>query len=224
MNKKEFISHPIQRHIIEVLTHQRLVRFSDLRLKGIDTNLMTYHLKLLMKEHIVVKLDKEYTLDYKAFKYIPERNESSRDIATSIMFLIQNPDGCILLERRSAQPFIDSWSLPVGSVCSEDISLLAAADRGVVERIGTPITNLRHAGDCYVRIFNERQIVTSRFFHIIRCEVEDIPISKPYEWVSPRSLPNYQLAPFVDQIISRSFFGDDYFFAEFEEEWSAIKS
>ena len=49
------INHHIQLHILSMLIHQEFARFRDMRPKNVDTNLYSYHLKLLIKQGLVAK-------------------------------------------------------------------------------------------------------------------------------------------------------------------------
>ena len=47
MTKKYDIKHPIDVHILAILMHKKYVRFTDLKTKLTDTNLLAYHIKKL---------------------------------------------------------------------------------------------------------------------------------------------------------------------------------
>ena len=49
------IEHHIQKHILSVLMHTKFARFRDMRPPKVDTNLYSYHLKLLIKSGFVQK-------------------------------------------------------------------------------------------------------------------------------------------------------------------------
>ena len=55
MFDNEVLSHHIERKIIHVLMFTEYARFTDLRPKGVDSNLFSYHLKLLMQRGYVAK-------------------------------------------------------------------------------------------------------------------------------------------------------------------------
>ena len=51
--------------------------------------------------------------------------------------------------------------------------------------------------------------------HIVRFETDAIAATDELMWVEPLDLPKQTLAPAVEEIVSRSFFGDEFYFEEF---------
>lgn len=58
--------------------------------------------------------------------------------------------------------------------------------------------------------------------HVFRCQSDGIEQNENQILVQPRDLSKYKLAPAVDKIIARTFFGDEYFFEEFIEELGSV--
>lgn len=112
--------HHIQKHIISVLIHQQYARFRDMRPPNVDTNLYSYHLKLLQKRQMVQKTDKGYCLDKAGLLYVDRVSLKSLNIRTQpkiiTMIVLQNADGDVLLQKRAKQPHIDTWTLPYGKL------------------------------------------------------------------------------------------------------------
>lgn len=217
------LSHHIQKHIISVLMFQKVARFRDLRPPKTDTNLFSYHLKLLLNQGLVDKVDGGYTLSQKGIEYVDKLSTEKFTIRTQpkiiTMFVIQNSKGDILLQKRTKQPYIDCWTLPYGKLHIDDTNLTEAAKREVFEKLGLAGQELVHAGDCYIRVTNDNEIVSSTLAHVFRFDRDNIQTSDTIQWARPHKLSQYQLAPAVEAIVARAFFRDMHFFEEFEEDW-----
>lgn len=202
------ISHHIQKHILSVLLHSKVVRFRDLRPPRTDTNLFSYHLKLLQKNKFVEKVESGYTLSPLGLSYVDRVNADKlfvrRQPKIITMLLIQDGYGNVLLQKRTKQPYIDTWTLPYGKVHIDDESVVAGASREAHEKLGLEVTP-RHVGDAYIRVLVDGEILSSTFVHICRFELDSCPETDTIRWCAPLKLRNYELAPAVEQIVSRSF-------------------
>ena len=217
------IIHHIQRHIIGVLIHQKYARFRDLRPPQVDTNLYSYHLKVLQKEGWIEKMTEGYTLSLEGLAYVDRVSLKKLNIRTQpkiiTMLVIQNTDGDVLLLRRNKQPYIDTWTLPYGKTHIDDESIIASAQREWHEKLGQVPPILSHAGDCYIRTHRDGNVLSSTFAHVFYAIYDDIELNDKLQWVRPHKLSHYTLAPAVDKIITRTFFRDPYFFEEYDETW-----
>ena len=135
------------------------------------------------------------------------------------MLVVQNGDGDVLLYRRERQPFTNQWTLPYGKLHLDDETLNAAAHREAREKLRHDNQTIRHSGDCYIRIKDGTETLMSTLVHVFRMEADDLTLDDRQKWVRPHKLSDYELAPAVEKIITRSFFNDPYFFEEFEEAW-----
>ena len=217
--------HDIQKYILSYLTYHKIARFRDLQPPKVKTNLFTYHLKLLIKNDMVEHVDDGYTLTILGLAYIDRLNDDGefayRQPKMVTMFVIQDSDGKILLERRTKQPYIDTWTLPNGKLSIDDESLHNAAGNEIYAKLDIRHSQMRHAGDCYIRVVRDDAPITVTFAHIYAFESDDIIAGEGYLWVHPRKLDAIELAPAVEQIISRTFFRDPLFFEEFVHDISA---
>lgn len=219
------IEHTIQKHIISVLMYQKVARFRDLRPPKTDTNLFSYHLKLLQKNNFVKKLEDGYTLGKAGVLYIDRVTTSTLKVRTQpkiiTMLVVQNSDGKILLYKRAREPFSNQWTLPYGKLHIEDSSLEIAAKREAYEKLGLKDSQVVHAGDCYIRIRDADETVMTTLVHVFRLDSDEITPDDRQLWVKPHKLHEIELAPAVEKIVARTFFRDPYFFEEFEEDWAA---
>lgn len=216
---EQTITHHIQKHILSVLLHHKVVRFRDLRPPRTDTNLFSYHLKLLQKQKFVEKIDGGYTLSPIGLSYVDRVNANKLFVRQQpkmiTMLLVQDGYGNILLQKRTKQPYIDTWTLPYGKVHIDDESIAIGAKREAFEKLGLESVTPRHVGDVYIRVKSENNLVSSTLVHICRFEVDEYEESDEISWCAPLKISRYELAPAVEQIVARSFFGDDFFFDEY---------
>jgi ADP-ribose pyrophosphatase YjhB (NUDIX family) len=213
------VKHDIQKYILSYLTYHRVARFKDLIPPKTTTNLFTYHLKLLQKRDLITWVDDGYTLTTLALAYIDRLNDEGefayQQPKMVTMFVIQNGDGGILLQKRTKQPYIDTWTLPNGKLSIDDESLADAAKREVIEKIGLLNPQLRQAGNCYIRVVENDAPITVTFAHIFTFVSDDIVLKDDMIWIHPRKLDTVPLAPAVEQIVARTFFRDPLYFEEF---------
>lgn len=219
MFEQDTLKHHIQRSIVAYLMTHEYARFRDLRPEGIDTNLFSYHLKLLLKNGYLLKQEAGYTLSQPGVRYVDRVQSSTMYLRTQpkiiTMLLVQDGYGKVLLQKRTKQPYINTWTLPYGKLHIEDVSVTAAGYREAQEKLHYDPHKLRHVGDCYIRIQTDGVIESATLAHIIRFETDSIRATDTLQWVEPLDLPKLKLAPAVEYIVTRSFFGDEFFFEEF---------
>lgn len=220
MFEQDNLKHHIQRAIVGYLLMHEYARFRDLRPPKVDTNLFSYHLKLLLKQGYLIKNEQGYTLGPRGLRYVDRARGDDirvrRQPKIITMLLIQEGYGKVLLQKRTKQPYINTWTLPYGKLHIEDESVQAAARREASEKLSYDPHKLRHVGDCYIRVKEGEMIESTTLAHIVRFETDAILPTETLQWVEPLDLIKLNLAPAVEQIITRSFFGDEFFFEEFE--------
>jgi len=223
MIDQSHISHHIQKHIVSVLMHQKYARFRDLRPPKVDTNLYSYHLKTLQKNGMVEKQAEGYTLGKKGIIYVDRVSTATLNVRSQpkivTMLVIQNSEGEVLLFKRKRQPYTDTWTLPYGKLHIDDATILASAQREAAEKLGLSDQPMVRAGDCYIRITENGVPLMSTLVHVFRFETDEISENDRLKWVKPHKLTQYDLAPAVEAIVTRTFFRDPYFFEEFTEDW-----
>lgn len=169
--------HIIQKKILETLTFHEVVRFAALRPPKVESNLYSYHLKLLIKDGYIKKLEQGYTLDTKGLMYVDRISTKKFELRQQpkiiTILVIENKKGEILLWRRNKQPFINTWSLPSGKVHIDDPSIEYAALREAHEKINLNITKAKHVGDCYIKHKRGSEIISSVFGHVFYVRIED---------------------------------------------------
>jgi len=200
--------------------YTQVARFRDLRPPKTDTNLFTYHLNSLVKNGMVTKVSGGYALSLAGLSYVDRVSSENKTIRTQpkiiTMLLIQNGEGDILLQRRSKQPYINAWTLPYGKLHIDDPSVMIAAKREAKEKLGLDDQDMRHVGDCYIRVKGNKEILSTTLAHIFKFNKDDIETSEDIMWARPHKLRSYLLAPAVEEIVARGFFNDPFFFEEFD--------
>lgn len=204
--------------------YSETARFRDLRPPKVDTNLFTYHLNALVKMGMVMKAGGGYTLTPSGLSYVDRVSVEKRVIRTQpkiiSMIVVQNEEGDVLLQRRTKQPYINTWTLPYGKLHVEDTSVMSAAKREVQEKLSINDQALEHAGDCYIRVHVNGELLSTTLAHVFRFYRDDIAVNEDLVWVRPHKLGNYTLAPAVQEIMTRTFFKDPFYFEEYDVEWA----
>ncbi len=210
------ISHPIQTHILDMLKRAETARFSELRPSGVDTNLYSYHLKSLVKVGLVTKQESRYSLSAQGMSYVGQLENSDAYVHPHLvtMLVVQNSEGDILLQRRTTQPFINEWSLPSASSHVEE-TLTQAAHRFASKEMGISAP-IEHAGVCYVRTTKQDTLVSVTLAQVFRTYDDSVKLNDTLRWARPHKLAELQLAPAVEEIMTRTFFRDPFYFEEFE--------
>jgi len=245
MFEQDDINHHIERSILSFLMTHEFARFRDLKPDKVETNLFSYHLKVLLKADYVCKVDQGYTLSHRGLIYVDRVSVEKMRVRTQpkiiTMLLVQDGYGKVLLQRRTKQPYINTWTLPYGKLHIDDTSVLDAARRESREKLDYDPRKLRHVGDCYITVMNGHHklascdsqgelcedatvhingetvpaIETRTLVHIVRFETDAIEATDELRWTDPLDLSKLKLAPAVEQIVTRAFFGDKFFFEEF---------
>jgi ADP-ribose pyrophosphatase YjhB (NUDIX family) len=203
--------------------YKKIARFRDLRPPKVDTNLFTYHLNSLVKQGMVEKVEGGYALSAVGLSYVDRVSTEKKTIRTQpkiiTMLVIQNSNGDILLQRRTKQPYIDTWTLPYGKLHVEDASVKEAAQREAFDKLGLEHQEMEHAGDCYIRVYTDDTLLSTTLAHVFRFYKDDIEASDTIKWVRPHKLHQFTLAPAVEEVMTRTFFKDPFYFEEYDVTW-----
>ena len=224
MKQTQTHRHPIQTHILNRLATQAIVRFRDLRPKHIDSNLFTYHLGVLVKQGLVVRSINGYSLGVSGLNMIDEITqpilyENNNPPTMHLGYVVQNTNGDILLSRRTMQPFIDTWGLPSALLTTNTTSFQQVASHVARSLFGINDASLEHAGDCYVTVHIDAIQLDSIFMHVFRMYSDDIILDDTLRWARPHKLKAFALSPGTEEIMTRTFFNDSFYFEEFEVTW-----
>lgn len=204
----QLITHPIQKYILKILTHQKYARFRDMKKPNVDSNLYSYHLRTVVRKDFVEKTNKGYKLTSKGLMYadnISWENQNPRiqpKVTTTI--LLKNHKNEILLTKRDRQPFIACWNFPSGKIHLSDVCLADAASRELSEKIGLNIAeeDFSRVGEAYVRVISGDSAVSYVFTHIFVVKIKHDFIPENAFWTNAVWRKSNKLAPAVDDIIN----------------------
>lgn len=223
MTKNTVVKHEIQKYILSILILQKFARFRDMRPPKIDTNLYSYHLKLLVRDGYIAKTNDGYTLSMKGIQYADNNHDENAESYVQpkivTMLVIQNGYGDVLMRKRMRQPFIDRWTLPQGEIRSDDHSLLAATQREIQEEVGNVDIAVSHAGDCYIRVTQGGDVKMTTLAHVFYGTTSGVIEDEHFAWVSPHKIDTIETSPAIAHIVARTFFRDPYFFEEYMINW-----
>lgn len=213
------LKHPLQEHIVTVLRYREFARFKDFLLSKTDTNVLSYHIKVLLKLDIIKKYEDTYTFSQNGLVHLYNLTKTDTNCPLiTCMILLQNSDGDILLSRQSQQPYINTLTLPMTHVGVDDMNLVMTASRIINEQIGLPTSVPEHIGDAYVRVRGDVSLISSTLVHVFRYNSDEVVLKPGFTWVQPHKLSRLRLMPGTESIIARSFFHDNHFFEEFDEQ------
>jgi len=218
------IDHRIQKHILAYLMEHKQARFRDMRPPKTDTNLYSYHLKLLIKQGYVIKSDEGYSLGTKGAVYVDRVSTATVKLRPQpkiiTMLVIQNDEGDILMFKKRRQPFMKLWTLPYGKIHNDDLSVYDAARREIKEKIeNISVDGLKHVGDTYIHVTNEGEVAISTLIHIFYGTTTDT-LKNPYlHWVRPLDVIESESTPGTVEVIQFALISKTYFFEEVVTEW-----
>jgi len=210
--------HHIQKHILKTLTYTDRARFRDMRPKGVDSNLYNYHLKLLIKEGMVVKEEAGYALSPQGMRFADhvsvEKYEYRQQpkVLTKLVYI--NDDNEIILWPKYKQPFIGRWSLPSGKVHYEDSDLKSAVLREVKYLTSKEPKDLHQAGVVEYSVYISDVLVTHTLAYIFTAKLTDIAHERARFWPID-ALGNVDLSPGTLPTIQAVLGNNDYFYSQF---------
>ncbi len=223
MVRKSSVKNDYQKYILSQLRTSQFARFSDIKPENINSNSFSYHLKELLKGGWITKSAQGYSLGPSGLAHAArDTEEKTVRMQPNLMIalLIQDPEGNVLLHKKSEQPYIATWELPSVPAAVADTSIRDAAEWAARKLLHITPDNPRHAGDCYVRVHRGKVALTATMFHIIRFAVGAYEAPTNFMWVDPLKIAALSHAPALDQIVARAFFNDPYFFEEYTVQYS----
>lgn len=161
--------HPIRRHILYVLIINPEFSYSKLKPQNTESNLFIYHLKQLINEGLVEKINGKYSLTKEGKVFADSlslKNLSSRIQPKIVTLLVcKNKKGEVLLYKRKRQPFANLIGFPYGKIHLGE-SVLEAGKRELQEKTGLS-ANLSHKADVYLTIFEGKNLLSQMLCHVL---------------------------------------------------------
>ena len=217
--------HHIQKHILAILTYSKTARFAELRPDNTDSNLFSYHLKALLKANLVEKSAGGYTLTHKGLAFVDRLSKANFEPRLQpkiiTMIIAFNDHGEVLIQKRKKQPFINSWTLPSGKLHLEDESIMQAAKREMKEKTGLELSKLNHAGDVYIKVISNKEIISSVLAHLFVTKISSAPeLKSGLRWQKVKDLNDIMLAPAIKEITASVSGGKKLVFKELKIDYS----
>lgn len=113
--------HHIQRSVLEKLTHQDVVSYSELLPDGMSGNAFNYHLNHLLKQRVIEKSEDGYKLTSLGRLVVDsmslrEQRFKLRPVCGALLYVEHGDSKKVLLYRSKRQPLIGSVGLPFGKL------------------------------------------------------------------------------------------------------------
>lgn len=199
--------HHIQKNILDTLATSETVRYGALKPTDLDGNVFGYHLKSLLRDKYVIKLeDGSYELTRLGKDYIVNRYENPLLQAHSILLIIVRRGDQWLMRERLVQPLLGMAGFIHGEpIAGEDV--IGTARQRLLDKTGIDITLELH-GSGLITI--KRSGVIESYSHAIVVYGEtnqDITITNDATgrnfWLPDSELTNSTILPSSIDIISQ---------------------
>ncbi len=179
------IEHHVQKTILEQLAVVDTAHFADLRPKHIDSNTFTYHIKQLLRDGLVEKLeDGTYRLTNIGMFLGKNARLSEAEWLlkpfTQILLAIKSPKGWLLAERDH-QPIPNSVVLPILEPSTEQGILSFGQEQ--LNGLFSINSKLRVAGTAYITIHSKERLETMTHNTVLHTKITDNPLlPEGYFW------------------------------------------
>jgi len=196
--------HEIQYHIIDQLLRNKSQRFSELKIKNLESSLFQYHLKYLIKQGLVEKTsDGKYQLSPGGIYFVDRlslTNKTPRpQPKLTTIVVLRNSRGEFLLYQEHRQPYIDTWRFPSGKI-HENERLADAAAREIREKFGMEIDGLRQIGAVHLRTFERGELTIENYAFIFIGNYDgELPIDAM--WFDAQKKTDLPLMPGVREVM-----------------------
>lgn len=196
--------HNIQRKILGKLLYTKGCNYAAMRPKGVESNHFAYHLERLIKNQLIIKRGKSYSLSPLGLSLIDRLSQEKMverlqpHIVTAID--LTNELGQTLVFTRNFQPFIDLAGWPMGKTHMEE-DIFSAANRELYEKTNLQGIELEHRGMLYIDSFKDDTRISKVLYHIFQGKVEGSPKTITpenrgvCEWIDHKSLAATQCMP-----------------------------
>jgi ADP-ribose pyrophosphatase YjhB (NUDIX family) len=171
---KIVIEHHIQRDILQRLAGGPL-RFTDLKPKGMESNIFVYHTGILRNSGLIEKSGEMYRLAPAGLRYVDQLSAATfkprvqpKGIA---VLVVHSPDGEVVLLRRVTEPYLGQLMLPSGKMHFGE-TLAGHAVRELYEKTGLQ-AELHYSGLANIKISHSGQAITHVLAVVWQAQLED---------------------------------------------------
>jgi len=216
------IEHYIQRDILRSLSRSGQLTFSQLQPDRIENGIFSYHLKQLIRDGLITRIDGTYTLTVNGIRYISRATRTNIDMPPQpklfCLLLIENELGEFVLHKRNAQPFLGSYTFPGGALFfGEDLHELVS--RQLLEKVGLELP-MAHRGIASLRLGENKQVLSHIYAHIFYHRLDGRPFIASKDgrftpgWIDPSEEDAGNLLPDVMRLIREVRSADEFFFLD----------
>lgn len=199
--------HHIQHYILNVLSATKWARFSDMRPPKVDSNVYSYHLKLLQRQKLLEKhVEKGYRLSPLGLATVDRMSKTELQLRVQpkiiTMSLLYNENSEILLLAKNKQPFFGAWTFIHGKLHLDDHTAKGAAIREIKERVNVESNpTLTHCADVYISAAINGQPVSTVLAHVFTMQIKaDEVVRTDVKWTDVANREQLQLAPGITEV------------------------
>lgn len=160
--------HITQVHILEILRQKSPRRYSELKPKEVEANVFMHHLKAVIKQGLVNKVETGYELTTEGGRFVIgfAKNGIRKTIQPLILVevAVQNEKGEWLLTKCLTEPFLDLIGFPAGRIHLGE-SVAEAAKREFTQKTGL-VAEVQHVGNMYQQTFKGEELICHLLTHI----------------------------------------------------------
>lgn len=168
------IQHHIQRDIVRKLLLVPSARFSELKPKGLESNLFMYHVRQLMSSGYVSKAENGYELTAAGKSFAGRATLENLKLRVQpkqlTILMVRRVDGKWLLLERLHQPFLHFIGFPSGKIHFGE-KLQQAAERELFEKTNIAGVPLQLRGNFIMRFGRHDEIVNHISGYVYSAEV-----------------------------------------------------
>jgi ADP-ribose pyrophosphatase YjhB (NUDIX family) len=176
--------HYLQKNILDMLRYRQPLSYTALIPDGIESSHFQYHLKLLIKDGLVIKdAQGSYRLTDKGERevdYLSERRTTLMRMPKIITYTLLTYRGQTLLYKKAKEPYRHLWGLIGGKIHFGEAAADAAI-REVFEKTGITIQSPRFCGVADIRIYKHEQPLSHVVAYVYIAQLQALPASLPAE-------------------------------------------
>lgn len=215
--------HQYESHILKKMMLGDVLRYRDLKLKDIESNLFIYHLKNLIKKGIIKKTIGGYKFTAAGLRYVDKISLSrfKQRFQPKIVniIIVKNKKEEYLLYFSKRQPFYGLIGFPFGKIHFGE-KLIEAANRELKEKTGI-LAEIKHKGDVYLRIYKDKELMSHMLCHIflaynLKGDLLNNSEIGTYKWENIKNIKKIKFIPGFLEMAKLAEKSKTYFFKEME--------
>lgn len=176
--------------VLRLFLHASVLRFSEItRQLNWPSNLVSYFLTKMVKEGLLVRKKKGYSLSPQAEEQLPLLSQKPYPLVPLVVVLVMAYRGNeLLLVKRDERPFQGFWSLPSGRLLAAE-SLEDACTRIMSEKYGSVVSFEHVCGTVLERLFSKKHFQHAFLFLVIKAKVESTKSYSNQQWFKRSKIP-----------------------------------